>query len=133
MLGSTTGMSDDAKSVVILMTCGPEIPSRCASPFFIATLLASMDAKVHIFLTMEAVKLAVKGVSDDLVAVKGGKKIIQFIREAKEAGATIQMCKPALPGFCIDAEHDLIPEVDDVSSGGVLADLILSSDKVITF
>lgn len=126
-------MKDEAKSVVILMTCGPDLPSRCASPFFIATLLASMDAKVHIFLTMEAVKLAVKGVAAELVAVDGGKQIIQFIREAKEAGATIHMCKPALPGFNINGEHDLIPEIDGLSSGGVLADLILSCDKVITF
>lgn len=133
MLGSTTGMKDDTKSVVILMTCGPGIPGRCASPFFIATLLASMDAEVHIFLTMEAVQLAVKGVADDLVAIEGGKQLIQFIREAKEAGATIQMCKPALPGFNIDAELDIIPEIDGVSSGGVLADLILTCDKVITF
>jgi len=82
---------------------------------------------------MEAVQLAVKGVADDLVAIEGGKQIIEFIREAKLAGATIQMCKPALPGFNIDAELDLIPEIDGVSSGGVLADLILTCDKVITF
>ena len=126
-------MDDTPTSVVILMTCGPSTPSRCATPFFIATLLASMDAKVTVFLTMEAVKLAQVGVAEQLVAMEGGHTVLHFIREAKSAGACLLICRPALPGYQMDADEQLIAEVDAVSSGGQLADMLLSSDKVITF
>ncbi|MBI2753992.1 MAG: DsrE family protein [Betaproteobacteria bacterium] len=64
--------------------------------------------------------------------MEGGKRIIDFTREAKTAGVKFHACLPALPGYDIDPA-DLIPEVDQVSGGGVLADMILSSDKVLFF
>lgn len=123
----------EEKSVVILMTCGPSTPGRCATPFFIAALLASMDAEVMVFMTMEAVRLAHKGVAEQLAAVPGGKSILQFMRDAKELGVKIHICTPALPGYDMAADIDIIDEVDELSSGGVLADMLLSCDKVITF
>jgi predicted peroxiredoxin len=45
----------------------------------------------------------------------------------------LHVCQPALPGYKLDEERDLIDEVDEVSRASVLADLILVSDKVITF
>lgn len=126
-------VSDAEKQVIILMTCGPSTPSRCATPFFVASLLASMDAQVKVFLTMEAVKLAKTGVAQELVAMTGGKTILQFIRDAKDVGVKIHMCQPAMPGYEISQTDDLIDEIDEVSSGGVLADLLLSCDKVISF
>lgn len=126
-------MQEKTKTVLILMTCGPSTPSRCATPFFIASLLASMDADVTVFLTMEAVKLAQQGVAEQLVAIAGGAPILHFMREAKSTGAKIHLCRPALPGYDIHEEGEIIAEVDEVSSGGCLADLLLSSDKVITF
>ncbi|MFZ5509267.1 MAG: DsrE family protein [Pseudomonadota bacterium] len=120
------------KTVVIVMTSGPSTPHRCATPFFIAMLLAAMDAQVSLFFTMEGVKLAKKGVADNLVALEGGKRIIEFLREAKAAGVKMFMCRPAMPGYEID-ESDVIPEIDEIASGGTLADLILSSDKALFF
>jgi hypothetical protein len=79
------------------------------------------------------VKLVEKGVADDLVAMQGGKKVIDFIRDAKRAGVTLHVCEPALPGYKIEPETDLIDDVDHVSRASVLADLILTCDKVVTF
>lgn len=120
------------KTVVIVMTSGPSTPHRCATPFFIAMLLAAMDAEVSIFFTMEGVKLAKKGVADKLAALEGGKTIMEFMREAKAAGVKMFMCRPAMPGYEIQ-EDDVIPEIDEIASGGVLADLILSCDKALFF
>ncbi len=92
-----------------------------------------MDAEVNIFLTMEAVQLAENGVAESLAAMVGGKRIIEFIRDAKRAGVKLHLCLPALPGYDIDESKDIIDEVDALSGGGVLADLILSCDKVLTF
>lgn len=120
------------KTVVIVMTSGPSTPHRCATPFFMAMLLAAMDAQVSLFLTMDGVRLARKGVAEDLKAMEGGKPIIEFIREAKAAGVRMYLCRPALPGYEID-ESEVIPEIDEIASGGTLADLILSCDKALFF
>jgi predicted peroxiredoxin len=122
----------EEKSVVIVMTSGPSARHRCATPFFLAALLASMDADVKFFFTMEGVRLCQKGVPENLTAMEGGKTIVEFMRDAKSAGVRFYLCRPALPGYDIDVT-DVIPEVDEVSSGGVLADLILSCDKALFF
>lgn len=126
-------LDNEGKSVIILMTSGPSTPHRCATPFFLGSMLAAMDADVHIFFTMEGVKLMQKGVAENLVALEGGKKVIDFIRDAKQAGVKLHVCKPALPGYRIDEQWDIIEEVDDISSAGGLADLIFSCDKVLSF
>jgi len=124
---------DSEKTVVIIMTSGPSTPQRCATPFYLGSLLAAMDAEVHIFFTMEGVRLMEKGVAEGLIAMEGGKRIIEFIRDAKRAGVILHVCQPALPGYKIDQGLDLIREVDHVSRAGMLADLILSCDKVFSF
>jgi hypothetical protein len=125
-------LDNEAKSVVIVMTSGPSTPQRCATPFFMAAILASMDAEVKIFFTMEGVKLCQKGVPENLTAMDGGKKIIEFMRDARAAGARLYLCRPALPGYDMEVTS-VIDEVDEISSGGVLADLILSCDKALFF
>jgi predicted peroxiredoxin len=122
----------DEKTVVIVMTSGPSTPHRCATPFFLGALLASMDAQVTIFFTMEGVRLVKRGVPEKMVAMEGGKPIIEFMRDAKAAGVKFAACRPALPGYDIDVDN-LIAEIDEISSGGALADLILTSDKVLFF
>lgn len=125
-------LDHEAQSVVIVMTSGPSTRQRCATPFFMAALLASMDADVKVFFTMEGVRLCQRGVPENLTALEGGKTIVEFMRDAKSAGARFYLCRPALPGYDIEVT-DVIPEVDEISSGGALADLILSCDKVLFF
>ena len=125
-------LDNEEKSVVIVMTSGPSTPHRCATPFYIGSILASMDSDVHIFFTMEGVMLAKKGVAENLAAMKGGKTILEFIRDAKAAGVKLHLCKPAMPGYELDIDG-LIAEIDEVSNAGALADLILSSDKSMYF
>lgn len=122
----------EEKSVVIVMTSGPSTRQRCATPFFMAALLASMDADVKVFFTMEGVRLCQRGVPENLTALEGGKTIVEFMRDAKSAGAKFYLCRPALPGYDIEVT-DVIPEVDEISSGGALADLLLSCDKALFF
>lgn len=95
--------------------------------------MASMDVEVHIFFTMEGVRLMQCGIAESFAAMEGGKKIIDFIRDAKRAGVVLHVCQPALPGYKIDGDSDLIEEVDHVSRASVLADLVLRCDNVITF
>lgn len=126
-------IDNDEQTVLIIMTSGPSTPSRCATPFFIGSILAAMDSDVSIFFTMERVRLVQKGVAENLVAMEGGKRIIEFLREAKSAGVKLHACLPAMPGYEIDVENDIIDEIDEIVGGGVLADLVLTADKVISF
>lgn len=126
-------LDNDEQTIVILMTSGPSTPGRCATPFYLGSILAAMDVEVHIFFTMEGVRLMERGVAEDLAAMEGGKRIIQFIRDAKRAGVVLHVCQPALPGYRIDAASDLIEEVDRVARASELADLVLRCNKVITF
>lgn len=133
VMGDERYLDNDEKSVVIMMTSGPSTPHRCATPFYLGAILASMDVDVHIFFTMEGVRLMQKGVAENLAAMEGGKRIIEFIRDAKRAGVKLHVCLPALPGYDINEKLDIIEEVDYISGGGTLAELILSCDKVISF
>lgn len=132
MMSDQHYLDNDEKSVVIVMTSGPSTPHRCATPFYIGSILASMDAEVHIFFTMEGVKLVDKGVADNLRAMAGGKTVLEFMRDAKAAGVKMHLCKPAMPGYDMTAEH-VIEEVDEISNASALADLILSCDKTLFF
>lgn len=120
------------KSVVIVMTSGPSTPQRCATPFYIGSLLAAMDADVSIFFTMEGVMLTRKGVAEHLVAMQGGKTILEFMRDAKRSGVKLHLCRPALPGYDMQTD-DVIDEIDEIGNASALADMILSCDKTLFF
>jgi predicted peroxiredoxin len=109
-------LDHEAKTVVIVMTSGPSTRGRCATPFYLGALLASMDAEVTIFFTMDGVRLVQNGVAESLTAMDGGKRIIEFMRDAKSAGVRFHACRPALPGYDIEP-----------------VDMILSCDKVLFF
>ena len=131
-MSNTHYLDNEEKSVVIVMISGPSTPQRCATPFYLAALLASLDAEVSIFLTMEGSLLAKEGVAKGLTAMQGGKTILEFMRDAKAAGVKLYLCRPAMPGYVM-ADSDVIAEVDEISSAGTLADLILSCDKSMFF
>lgn len=115
--------------ILILVSSGPSTPARCAAPFHIATLLACMDAQVTLFLTGEAAQLARQEIADQLCAIEGGEPIRHFIQQAQLAGARLLMCRA--PGLVID-ESALIPELDEIASGGELAQMILEYDRVLS-
>lgn len=84
-------LDNDEQTVVIIMTSGPSTPGRCATPFYLGAVMASMDVDVHIFFTMEGVRLMEQGVTDDLRAMEDGKLIKDFIQDAKRAGVRLHV------------------------------------------
>ncbi len=118
-----------SQRVLILVASGPSTPARCAAPFHIATLLACMDAEVTLFFTGEGTQLARREVAETLQAVDGGEPLLHFIRQARQAGARLLMCRQ--PGVTIDPQG-LIDELDELSSGGELAQMILEYERVLS-
>ena len=118
-----------SQRVLIFVASGPRTPARCAAPFHIATLLACMDAEVTLYLTGEGTQLARREVAESLRAVEEGEPLLHFIRNAKQAGARLLMCRQ--PGVQLDPAM-LIAELDEISSGGELAQMILEYERVLT-
>jgi len=122
----------DEGSVLVFVTSGPEAPQRCATPFYMANIAAVMDNEAEIVFQIDGVLLMKKGVAEDIVAKEGGKRIIEFIREAKEAGVKMQVCSAALQLHDM-TEDDLIDECDGVVGAAYMTDQGLDASLVLCY
>jgi predicted peroxiredoxin len=100
--------------VLVVMTSGPDTPRRCATPFFMATLAASMEYEVTMFFTIDGALLLKKGLAATIYPKAGGKSVAEFLNEAVEAGVKLTACSASLE------LHDLKPEdlIDGVKMVG---------------
>ena len=124
-------MSDDGK-VTIFVTSGPATPQRCATPFYMASVAAAMDNEAEMIFQIDGVLLMKKGVADDLFAKEGGKSIMDFIRDAKDADVEMRVCSAALQLHDM-TEDDLIEECDGVVGADYMTDVGLDSELVLTY
>lgn len=125
-------MTDGAGSVFIFVTHGPETPQRCATPFYMASVAAAMDSEVKVVFQIDGVLLMKKGVADNLTAMEGGKLIIDFIREAKEANVEFYVCSASMQLHHM-AEGDLIEECDGVVGAAWMTEMALEADAVLSY
>ncbi|KPV40068.1 hypothetical protein AN478_07870 [Thiohalorhabdus denitrificans] len=121
------------ETLFFFMTASPaKNPERCATPFYMATVGATLEYRTVMALQMEAVNLFKPGVADDLAAVEGGRPIIDFIRDAAEAGAELYVCSGSLAAQGI-AEEELIPECTGVVGGTWMIEEAGEADLVISY
>lgn len=118
--------------VTIFVTFGPETPQRCATPFYMANVAMAMDNEAEMIFQIDGTLLLKKGVAEGIVAKEGGKKIIDFIREAKEAGVEMRVCSASLQLHDM-TEDDLIEEVDGVVGAAYMTDVGMDSDLVLSY
>jgi predicted peroxiredoxin len=123
---------DGEGKVVIFVTSGPETPQRCATPFYMASVAAAMDSEALMIFQIDGVLLLKKGVAETMEAKEGGKKIIDFIREAKEAEVEMRVCSAALQLHDMTPE-DLIPECDGVVGAAYMTEEGLEADMVLCY
>lgn len=122
----------DEGSVLVFVTSGPETPQRCATPFYMANIAAAMDSDATIVFQIDGVLLMKKGVAEGITAKEGGKRIIDFIHEAKEAGVEMKVCSAALQLHDM-TEDDLIDECDGVVGAAWMTDQGLEADLVLCY
>lgn len=127
-------MSAEDPKIVYVFTHGLDMPKRSATPFYLATAAASMDADVSIFFTMEGSILLKKGVAEDLIIPRtggGGAPLITFINQARSVGVKMYVCQPSLDlnGLTVD---DLIDDVQMIG-GAAFNEMALEADTVISF
>ncbi|MDH4121572.1 MAG: DsrE family protein [Deltaproteobacteria bacterium] len=124
-------MADDGK-LFVFVTHGPETPERCATPFYMASIAMAMDNEAQLVFQINGVLLMKKGVAENLMAKEGGKLIIDFIREAKEAGVKFYVCSAALTLHHM-TEKDLIEECDGVVGAAWMMEEAMNSQVVLTY
>lgn len=118
--------------VTIFVTHGPDFPERCATPFYMSSVALAMDSEAEMIFQINGALLVKKGVAENLYAKEGGKRIIDFMREAKEAGVHLYVCSAALQLHDMTPD-DLIEEVDDVVGAAYMIDAGMESDLVLTY
>lgn len=123
---------EEEGKVVVFMTSGPAMAQRCATPFYMATMAAVMDSEAVIVCQIDGALLMKKGVAEDLLALEGGKKIIDFIRDAKEADVEIYVCSAALQLHGMTPD-DLIEECDGVVGAAYMIEQGLEASMVLTY
>jgi len=124
-------MTDDGK-VFIIVTHGPDTPQWCATPFYMAHLAAVMEHKARIVCQVDAVLLMKKGIAANLKAAEGGKLIIDFIRDACQAGVEMFCCSAALQSHGI-TEDELIDECGGIVGGGWTLNQSMAADLVLNY
>lgn len=118
--------------VTIFMTSGPDTPQRCATPFYMANVAVAMDNEAEMIFQIDGTLLMKKGLAENIIAKEGGEKIIDFIREAKEAGVTMRVCSDSLQLHDM-TEDDLIEECDGVIGAAYMTDIGMDSDLVLSY
>ncbi len=123
---------EEEGNLFVFVTHGPQAPQRCATPFYMANIAVAMDHEAKIVFQIDGVLLMKKGVAENLMALEGGKLIIDFIREAKEAGVEFYCCSAALQLHGM-SEDDLIEECDGVVGAAWMMDQAMDANVVLTY
>lgn len=93
--------------VVINLSSGPDDPEAVTLAFIVADSALSSGKQVVMFLTREAVRVAVSGAADGISA-PGYKPVVDLFRAVAELGGELHCCKPCARSRGI-TDADLVP------------------------
>lgn len=125
---------DDTTKILYVQTHGVDTPERSATPFYLASAGAAMDAEVGIYFTMNGPTLLKRGVPETLVVPKaggGGKELRYFIDQAIDMGVRLYVCQPSLDLHGLTMA-DMIDCVEMIG-GAAFNDMAVNADAVIAF
>ena len=91
----------------VSLTCGPESSDRATVAFVVANAAIASDKDTVVFLSTEAVHLAVKGIAD-AVAEEGFATLKDLIANFAGAGGKIYVCSPCFKKRKLD-DTALVP------------------------
>ena len=91
----------------VTLTCAKDNPDRATVAFVVANAAVGSDQNTVIFLSVEGVRLAVKGYADD-IAEEGFSPLRDLIANFAAAGGTIYVCSPCFKRRKLD-ETSLVP------------------------
>ena len=92
-------------TVVVNLSSGPERPEQVTVAFVVADSAVSSGKRVALFLTSEAVRLALEGTAEG-IAVDGYQPLGKLFRQVAEGGGELFCCPPCFRSRGLD-EDDL--------------------------
>jgi predicted peroxiredoxin len=96
-----------AGKVVVNLSSGPEQPNAVTVAFLVADSALSSGKELVMFLTQEAVRLALVGEAEK-ISVPGYKPVGDLFQAVADAGGELHCCRPCSKARGIDADH-LVP------------------------
>ena len=123
-----------SKLIIVMANTDPRNGEELGAPIFQATVAAAMDFEVEVVCTATAGRLLKKGVAERLFVKAGSpKSVLDFIKDAHEAGVKFWCCSPNLDLFDMHQE-DLIPECSGVVGGAYLIERVMDDEcRVLTY
>ena len=123
-----------SKLIIVMANTDLRNGEELGAPIFQATVAAAMEFEVEVVCTATAGRLMKKGVAETLVVKPGSpKSVLDFIRDAHEAGVKFWCCSPNLDLFEM-TEADLIPECSGVIGGAHLIERVMQDEyRVLTY
>jgi predicted peroxiredoxin len=122
------------KLIIIMANTDPRNGEELGAPIFQATVAAAMEYEVDVICTATSGRLMKKGVAEKLFIKEGShKSVLDFIKDAHEAGVKFYCCSPNLDLFDMTTD-DLIPECEGIVGGAHLIEEVMEEDcKVLTY
>ena len=123
-----------SKLIIVMANTDPRNGEELGAPIFQATVAAAMEYEVDVICTATAGRLMKRGVAEKLFVKQGSpKSVLDFIKDAHEAGAKFYCCSPNLDLFDMTQE-ELIPECSGIIGGAYLIEQVMEGDtKVLTY
>ena len=123
-----------SKLIIVMANTDPRNGEELGAPIFQATVAAAMDFEVEVVCTATAGRLLKKGVAERLFVKTGSpKSVLDFIKDAHEAGVKFLCCSPNLDLFEMSQE-DLIPECGGIVGGAYLIERVMDDEyRVLTY
>ena len=117
--------------MLIMMTSGPDTPTRLETPFNQAMTALALDAEeVTIVFTMEGTRLLKKGVAENIFTRDGGPSVYEAIQNTKACEVNLYVCPSSLELHELSLE-DCIPELDGAMGAAGYAALSMQDDVVV--
>ena len=122
------------KLVIVMANTDPRNGEELGAPIFQATVGAAMDYEVEVICTATSGRLMKQGVAETLTVKEGSdKSVLDFIRDAHDAGVKFFCCSPNLDLFDMK-EEDLIEECEGIVGGAYLIEAVMEDDcRVLTY
>jgi uncharacterized protein len=123
-----------SKLIIVMANTDPRHGEELGAPIFQASVAAAMEYEVEVVCTAASGRLMKKGVAEKLVVKPGSpKSVLDFIKDAHEAGVKFYCCSPNLDLFDM-TEADLIPECSGIIGGAWLIERVMQDDyKVLSY
>ena len=119
------------KKMLIMMTSGPDTPTRLETPFNQAMTAVALDSdEVTILFTMEGTRLLKKGVAENVFSREGGPSVYEAIQLAKECDVHMYVCPSSLEMHGMELD-DCIPELDGAMGAAGYATMGMQDDVVV--